>query len=101
MVHPYRNFDEFDLNYKLFSEAKFILWKLLAIIKYSGTNLADFPVSKTQASLISSNLRDTSDNRSKGKVSSIPQPVPSYRRDTSSSPQRDGSLRKHQDSRKK
>ena len=46
-ILPYRNIDEFDLNYRLFSEAKFILWKLLAIIKYSGTNLADFPVSKT------------------------------------------------------
>lgn len=32
---PYRPFEEYDLNYKLFSEAKFILWKLLAIIKYS------------------------------------------------------------------
>lgn len=32
---PYKPFDEYDLNYKLFSEAKFLLWKLLAIIKYS------------------------------------------------------------------
>ena len=58
----YKQFEDYDLNYKLFSEAKFILWKLLAIIKYSQTNLADFPVSKTQASIMSSNLRDINEN---------------------------------------
>lgn len=43
----YRKFEDFDQNYKLFSEAKFILWKLLALIKFSYINLVEFPISKT------------------------------------------------------
>jgi hypothetical protein len=38
---------DFNLNYQLFAEAKFILWKFLAILTYGEIDLKDYAVSNS------------------------------------------------------